>query len=120
MLHMQANQMFPVPLSWMVDETGQDLDDFVGFNFEHCGQASAQQTYSCRGCRHAAALQQNLCGLTATLMAGPELLALTLSHSLICLGMQGPFASAADLLAAYTSGQIKHCSAPYWSECHKH
>ena len=39
---MQADQMFPVPLSWMVDETGQDLDDFAGFNFEHCGQASAQ------------------------------------------------------------------------------
>ena len=53
-------------------------------------------------------------------MAGPELLALTLSHSLICLGMQGPFATAADLLAAYNSGEIKHCSAPYWSECQQH
>ena len=45
---MQADQMFPVPLDWMVDETGQDLDDFIGFNFEHCGQASAQQMYHCR------------------------------------------------------------------------
>ena len=61
-----------------------------------------------------------LCEFIDMLVAGPELLALTLSDSLICLGMQGPFASAADLLAAYNSGQIKHCSAPYWSECHKH
>lgn len=97
----QASNLFNLPLTFSLDESSTDITQWRTFNFVYCHQVQSMQAPT--HWKQYASILRHL----------PHNLPRLSSQAMIYQpAVQGPFASAAKLLAAFQSGQLDICSLP--------